>query len=326
MRIPRTSCDNCLSRGKFENRDLTREARHAVDLVRTLTQSGGRAQYTLLQCSAILRGSDTKKAQQSGHTSNRNFGKLKELRPSSVIDRLLRKLVLEKVLAEQIQMGGHGMVISYVKLGPKASDFERGSLKISMHVECKRVQEVASAKTTSAVDKIVELCYNELVECRKQIAQAKGVMTHNILTSETLHEMSEVRPHTIAQLKHITGVTQLKIDFYGAQILAVLRKFPAGKPPKTDFAQEPATTSKWINSAAPAPRSVNKSKTAQPRKPKKAAAAAAPSFDRYKYGNSSGSARQSAPAKAAPAASNSMGLMPLPVPKKPKTSSVHRRL
>ena len=52
-----------------------------------------------------------------------------------------------------------------------------------------------------------------MLRCRKDLAGEKKVAIHNILSNDTLHEMSEVRPHTLTQLLGVAGVTEIKIQF-----------------------------------------------------------------------------------------------------------------
>merc|ERR1712176_1344246 len=256
----------------------------------------------------------------------------------SVIERLMRRLVLDNVLKETITVGFHGMVVSYVKLGKRAQELLSGRMKIVMDVEVsqKRESVVSEPKSNPAVDKVVKCCYDVLIQCRKDIATEKKLATHNILSNDTLHEMSEVRPHTVEQLLNITGVTQLKIDFYGAEFLKRLRNFPPGKPrstaPPSDFTDS-SSSPKWINTNNPPPSNINKTGRGRARKPRKTAASASSSagsahFDAYRYKSPSSVAAASKNRAAATSANSNqnVGLMPMPQPKKPKPGSMHRRL
>ena len=293
----------------------------------------------MIHCCDVLRGTDSKKVIASGHNRNGAFGKMKGQK-RVVIERLMRRLVSDNVLKETITVGFHGMVVSYVQLGKKAQDLLSGRLKIVMDVEVtqKRVSVAAETKSNPAVDKVVKCCYDALIQCRKDIAAEKKVAVHNILSSDTLHEMSEVRPHTVEQLLNITGVTQLKIDFYGAEFLKRLKNFPPGKPRPT--AQSTAdlisssSSSNWINTSAPAPSNISKTGRGRARKPRKSVAPARPgNFDKYNYKTpssaGSGNSKTGSASYGRGAATNSnqnVGFMPMPQPKKPKVNSVHRRL
>lgn len=335
-RIPRTTCDNCLSRGKYAAKDLTSDAQVAVRLVNDFGR--GKNGFTLIHCCDVLRGTDSKKVAGSGHNRNAAFGRMKGYK-RIVIERLMRRLVSDNVLRETITVGFHGLVISYVQLGKYAQDVLSGRRKIIMDVEVPKKKETVATESMSSVqvDKIVRACYEALLDERKKIAAEKKVAVHNILSNDTLHEMSEVRPHSPEQLLNITGFTQLKIDFYGADFLKRLRNFPPGKPRASDFV-EPTTSSSsnWINTNNAAPSNISRSGRGRARKPRKAAGtgtASSSNIDyssfRYKSSNAAASNSGSGMGRGTPSNSNlnqNIGLMPLPQPKKPKANSMHRRL
>ena len=284
---------------------MTQEAGSCVRLVQDLA----RGNFTLLHYADILRGGDVAKVKKLGHERNKYFGALKCMNRTN-IERLLRRLVSEKYLTESIVVGQHGMVISYVKLGTKAQYLISGKQKMTLDVESNKKQE--TVHTAEKVDKTVNTCYEALIHCRKELARQRGLMVQNILTNNTLHEMSEVRPHTEADLRNITGVTELKSDFYGESFLAVLRKFPPGKKIESnDFVEDSAGKSKWISTRTSSSSS--------------AVAVSTKQFDRYNYKNAqpaSKSKTTSSPnisiTPASASSTSNTRLMPLPVPKKAK--------
>ena len=249
----------------------------------------------------------------------------------------MRRLVSDNILRETITVGFHGLVISYVQLGKHAQDLLSGRRKIVMDVEVPKKKESVATESKSSiqVDKVVRACYEALIDERKKIAAEKKVAVHNILSNDTLHEMSEVRPHTAEQLLNITGFTQLKIDFYGAGFLKRLRNFPQGKPRTSDFVEpSSSSSSNWINTNNPAPSNISRTGRGRARKPRKPAGTGTASssnidYNSFRYKSSNAAASNSGPGVGRGTTSNSntnVGLMPLPQPKKPKANSMHRRL
>ena len=331
-KIPRTTCDNCLSRGKYAAKDLTSDAQVAVRLVSDFGR--GKSGFTLIHCCDVLRGTDSKKVAGSGHNRNAAFGRMKGYK-RIVIERLMRRLVSDNILRETITVGFHGLVISYVQLGKHAQDLLSGRRKIVMDVEVPKKKESVATESKSSiqVDKVVRACYEALIDERKKIAAEKKVAVHNILSNDTLHEMSEVRPHTAEQLLNITGFTQLKIDFYGAGFLKRLRNFPQGKPRTSDFVDpSSSSSSNWINTNNPAPSNISRTGRGRARKPRKPAGTGSASssnidYNSFRYKSSNAAASNSGPGLGRGTTSNTnIGLMPLPQPKKPKANSMHRRL
>ena len=288
----------------------------------------------MIHCCDILRGTDSKKVADLGFNRNPAFGKMKGQK-RIVIERLLRRLVSDNVLSEQVTVGFHGMVISYVQLGKKSQEVLSGRKKVVMDVEVSQKKENVAVETKSnpAVDAIVKCCYDVLIQCRKEIAAEKKLATHNILSNDTLHEMSEVRPHTAQELLNITGFTQLKIDFYGAEFLKRLQNFPPGKPRAAAPIAETSSSSNWINTGGPPPSKTSRAGRGRARKPRKTVPTASNrsvNFDKFKYSSPNGVGTASATfGRGGTGTTNSnqnVGLMPMPQPKKPKSSSMHRRL
>lgn len=56
-------------------------------------------------------------------------------------ERLGHLLVLQRVLAENMVIGNHDNVISYVKLGPKALDFLQGRVRVMFLVLGKTISD-----------------------------------------------------------------------------------------------------------------------------------------------------------------------------------------
>jgi len=254
---------------------------------------------------------------QYGHAHCPEHGKLGNLNKSDV-ERILKKMILENVLREKLETSPHHTIICYLHPGPKAQDLMTGRVKVFLDMEVRvQAQSNTNSGPTDAVSVVVKACFDQLMECRKTIAQEKNLAVHNILTTETLHEMSEVRPHTVAGLKEITGFGQLKVDFYGAKFLEVLQKFPAGKKKADDS---------WIDTAiTPKPKPKKTSKNTGYYKGKAIKAKPAGKFDQYQYGAGASSSGASNTASK-PANTSNVGMMPIPGVKKPKLNSIHRRL
>lgn len=311
------TCDNCLNRGKYEMKDLTSEAIVAVELVREITRNRGK--FTLLHFIDVLRGGDSKKIRDEGHNRVSGFAKMRRA-SKSIVERLMRRLVLENVLQEQIEVGFHGSVISYVNVGKKCDALLRGNVKVLLDDEIAQkrrdvVTEESSA-SSAAVDAIVKVCYDNLLVCRKKLAAEKGISIHNIVPNETLHEMSEVRPQTVQQLLSITGITELKMDFYGQAFLKVLQPFPPGKANIT------APSSKWISTGSAS----DKRKSSGPTKKKKSVPISNVGSSNANVGNSKNSTSNSTASSSSSNNCNNVRLMPLPVPKKSRPGSLHRHL
>ena len=223
----RTTCDNCANDGRFKRKDVTSDAKTALTLINS--QAKMNKNFTLLHYTDVLKGSKSQKIIQHGHAQCPEHGKLGNLNKSDV-ERILKKMILDNVLREKLETSPHHTIICYLHPGPKSQDLMSGRVKVFLDMEVRtQTNTNTNSGPTDAVSVVVKACFDLLMETRKLIALEKNLAVHNILTTETLHEMSEVRPHTVSGLKEITGFVQLKVDFYGARFLEVLQKFPAGK-------------------------------------------------------------------------------------------------
>ena len=222
----RTTCDNCANDGRFKRKDVTSDAKIALTLINS--QAKMNKNFTLLHYTYVLMGSKSRKIIQRGHARCPEHGKLGNQNKSDVV-RILMRMILDNVLREKIETSYH-TIICYLHPGPKSQDLMSGRVKVFLDMEVRtQTNTNTNSGPTDAVSVVVKACFDLLMETRKLIALEKNLAVHNILTTETLHEMSEVRPHTVSGLKEITGFVQLKVDFYGARFLEVLQKFPAGK-------------------------------------------------------------------------------------------------
>jgi superfamily II DNA helicase RecQ len=66
--------------------------------------------------------------------------------------------------------------------------------------------------------------YLELKALRKSIADARGVPAYFVFSDATLVALAERRPRSEEELLEIPGVGPKKLDLYGAQFLAVLKR------------------------------------------------------------------------------------------------------
>jgi ATP-dependent DNA helicase RecQ len=65
--------------------------------------------------------------------------------------------------------------------------------------------------------------FEALRKCRRELAEEAGVPPYVIFHDSTLREMASVRPDSLVDLGHITGVGTRKLEAYGDAFLAVLR-------------------------------------------------------------------------------------------------------
>ncbi|MDM8516688.1 HRDC domain-containing protein [Desulfobacterales bacterium HSG16] len=81
--------------------------------------------------------------------------------------------------------------------------------------------------------------YAKLREWRKQAADREGLKVYNVLMNEHMAKMIEDRIKTKAELRKIKGIGDGRIDKYGDEVLAILKKEFAGLEKKNEKSGQP---------------------------------------------------------------------------------------
>ncbi|KAG9248848.1 hypothetical protein BJ878DRAFT_486311 [Calycina marina] len=124
------TCDNCISKTKYKELDVTAEATAAMKLV-TATQGND---VTLLNCVDLLRGTAVKN-KKLGQENVINFGAAKHLSRGDV-ERMFQRLSMENALQEvQVIVNRSKFPTSYIQLGPNCSPFIKGRRQLKLEVK-----------------------------------------------------------------------------------------------------------------------------------------------------------------------------------------------
>ncbi|RDL36724.1 uncharacterized protein BP5553_06076 [Venustampulla echinocandica] len=123
------NCDNCNSDRVFEPRDMTRQAKAALNIVEQVQHDN----VTLLHIVDILRGAPTAKIRDRDHHSLEGFGVASDL-PRGEIERLFTRLLMENALKERNVMRG-AFPQQYIHLGHNCRDFMEGRRKLVLMME-----------------------------------------------------------------------------------------------------------------------------------------------------------------------------------------------
>ncbi|KAL4739632.1 hypothetical protein BDV11DRAFT_169927 [Aspergillus similis] len=124
------SCDNCKSGDTFEVQDFSQYASAAIKIVRYFQERNERA--TLSYCVNIFRGT-TKSFRSPEHREAPCFGDGSDIAVGDA-ERLFRKLHSERALTEENIVNRGNFPIQYVKLGPRAREFESGRRRLRLDV------------------------------------------------------------------------------------------------------------------------------------------------------------------------------------------------
>ncbi|XP_030312765.1 Bloom syndrome protein [Calypte anna] len=225
---PEVICDNCSRTKDYKSRNVTDEVKSIVRFVQEhcgqmgqAKRNAGSGRYTLNMMVDIFLGSKSAKI-QSGI-----FGKGAAYSRHNA-ERLFRKLVLDKVLDEDLYITANDQAVAYVIPGEKAQAVLSGSLQVEFNetesASAIRKQRASVAKMSQR-EEMVKKCLGELTDTCKMLGKVFDVHYFNIFSTSTLKKIAETLSSDVEVLLQIDGVTEDKLEKYGAEIIKVMDKY-----------------------------------------------------------------------------------------------------
>ncbi|NWU07303.1 BLM protein, partial [Cephalopterus ornatus] len=226
---PEVICDNCSRKKDYKSRNVTEDVKNIVRFVqehcgqvgRNGRRNPGSGRYTLNMMVDIFIGTTSAKI-QSGI-----FGKGAAYSRHNA-ERLFRKLVLDKILDEDLYITANDQAVAYVILGEKAQAVLDGSLQVEFHetenASAIRRQRASMAKMSQR-EEVVKQCLSELTDTCKMLGKVFDVHYFNIFSTSTLKKIAETLSSDVEVLLQIDGVTEDKLEKYGAEIIKVMEKY-----------------------------------------------------------------------------------------------------
>ncbi|NWV68813.1 BLM protein, partial [Malurus elegans] len=227
---PEVICDNCSRKKDYKSRNVTEDVKSIVRFVQEHCRQAGRmngkrnlgsGRYTLNMMVDIFLGSTSAKI-QSGI-----FGKGAAYSRHNA-ERLFRKLVLDRILDEDLYITANDQAVAYVILGERAQAVLNGSLQVEFHetesATAIRRQKASMAKMSQR-EEMVTQCLSELTDTCKTLGKVFDVHYFNIFSTSTLKKIAETLSSDMEVLLQIDGVTEDKLEKYGAEIIKVMDKY-----------------------------------------------------------------------------------------------------
>ncbi|XP_061630293.1 recQ-like DNA helicase BLM isoform X1 [Phyllopteryx taeniolatus] len=233
---PDVTCDNCSRPNEYQMRNVTEEVKHIVRFVQENCEKVGakfgrtpkQNRLTLNMLVDIFIGSRTAKLQTGMFGMGGSYSKHNA-------DRLFKKLVLDNILMEDLYITNGGQAVSYISAGPKALNLLSGHIQVDFYetesASSVRKNKAAVSRKISVRDQKVQECLKELVDLCKQLGKAFGIHYYNIFSTATLKKLSERLSSDPDVLLQIDGVTEDKLEKYGAEVLQVLQKYSEWQNP-----------------------------------------------------------------------------------------------
>ncbi|NTV07742.1 MAG: RecQ family ATP-dependent DNA helicase, partial [Chlorobium limicola] len=211
------SCDICL--GTREVIDATTESQMLLSAIARTEERFGATHIV-----DIVTGSRNQKIRDFGHDRLKTYGVGKG-REKKFWRQLIDELLARKVIAKS--EGLYPMLY----LLPKAVQVLRNEEK----VEIVRVRE---KKATGNVKNLVEGSYDHelfdlLRSLRKQIADELGIPPYVVFSDRSLRDMASILPQSDETMLSVSGVGEVKLQRYGQQFLALIKKYRKEHPEET---------------------------------------------------------------------------------------------
>ncbi|XP_029430719.1 Bloom syndrome protein isoform X2 [Rhinatrema bivittatum] len=242
---PDVACDNCCRKQNYKSYNVTEEVKDIVRFVREhCTTLGGKAKFrgrfTLNMMVDIFLGSKSAKIQTG------IFGKGAAYSRHNA-ERLFRKLVLDRILDEELYITSNDQAVAYVSLGEKSQAVLNGYLQVEFqdmeNASSIRKQKTSLISQVSQREEVVKKCLEELTELCKRLGKVFGVHYFNIFNTATIKKIAETLSPEPEVLLGIDGVTEDKLEKYGAELIDVLKKYSEWMLPADEDSQKHTVSS-----------------------------------------------------------------------------------
>ena len=209
------SCGNCgICRDEFEEKDITREAQMILSCVRRVEDHLGYSVGTTTIV-RVLSGSREKKLVEQGLNTLTTYGLMKNTGRTE-IRTMMDYLEYEGYLRQ----GEHQVV----ELTEEAGDVLYRGKKVAMLVRKEpEAEKQVAAKLTGEVSDL----YEALRELRAELAAEHKIPAYVIFSNATLSDMAKKKPKNMTEFRKVSGVGELKANWYGRQFLARIKEFKA---------------------------------------------------------------------------------------------------
>ncbi|XP_067356804.1 recQ-like DNA helicase BLM isoform X1 [Channa argus] len=227
---PEVSCDNCAKPNQYKMRNVTEDVKKIVRFVQENCEKVGarfgktaqQNRLTLNMLVDIFLGSKSAKIQTGMFGMGAAYSRHNA-------DRLFKKLVLDNILVEDLYITVNGQAVTYISAGPKTMNVLSGHMQVEFYetesASSIRKHKAAAAKNVSKREEKVQECLKELSDLCKKLGKAFGIHYYNIFSTATLKIIAEKLSSDPEVLLQIDGVTEDKLEKYGAEVIQVLQKY-----------------------------------------------------------------------------------------------------
>ena len=211
--VPCGNCDNCVTPPIVEDHTT-----QAIIILAAIKQTG--EFFGTSHIIDLVRGSETAKIKEKGHSSLESFGKGARY-SKSFFQGLIRQLISSGILRVNLERFGA------VQLMQNADKIVEGREQFFARAHVER----SSTKTISPnTGRVIEegpeaILFQSLKALRLEIARVKGVPAYVVFSDRTLQDMSVKKPKTKSDFLLVTGVGNKKMSEYYDSFSELLKLF-----------------------------------------------------------------------------------------------------
>ena len=205
------NCGNCA--GEYELVDVTRQAQMLLSCVGRIREKLGYS-VGLTTVVRVLLGSKDKRLLQQGLDSVSTYGLMTTSTKAELYE-----------LAQQLEADGYLLTEQEhktVRLTMGASQVLFQGKNVQMRV---RKEAKAAVKAAQAPVEMDPELFEVLRRLRGELARENGVAAYMIFSNATLQDMAAKKPTNTTQFKRVSGVGEMKAEWYGQAFTRVIREY-----------------------------------------------------------------------------------------------------
>ena len=203
------ACGSCAR--EYEKKDITKEAQMILSCVRRIKDHLG---YYVGKptVARVLQGSKEKKVLELGLNELSTYGLLKTMGRTDI-----------NLMIDRLEDGGY-LTTELEHQTLRLTEKSAGVLYMGEQVDVLVLKEekllpIGEDGMTEDERELFDL----LRECRGKLAKANGVAPFMIFSNATLMDMAKKRPRNTSEFKRVSGVGEMKAQWYGKDFLKVLK-------------------------------------------------------------------------------------------------------
>lgn len=208
------NCGNC--KGEFEFVDITREAQMLLSCVKRVYDKLG-YWVGIAIIVRILRGSKDQKILNLGLDKLSTYGLIRDKSRAEI-----------RAIAAQLEAAGYLFTDrEHQSLGltPGAAEVLYHGKQVTMPVRKEPVHTAPARPAASKLSYEETDLYEALRQLRAKLAEEANVPAYVVFSNATLQDMARKKPVTMTQFRKISGVGELKANWYGKVFLEEIKNY-----------------------------------------------------------------------------------------------------